>query len=136
MSLSPCFGVRDIRYTNVCLSMYLHVCSHTGNFIHMHETSRWCDLGEMNAQRAGHPGPSLKCTGGRVMGMQFKQWLIRVFSPACPAMHNRQSAPSHTGVATNGQLLIIVLLNTQFSQPGTDCSAGAIIMVKNKAKQC
>ncbi len=51
-------------------------------------------------------------------------------------MHNRQSAPSHTGVATNGQLLIIVLLNTQFSQPGTDCSAGAIIMVKNKAKQC
>lgn len=51
-------------------------------------------------------------------------------------MHNRQSAPSHTGVATNGQLLIIVLLNTQFSQPGTDCSAGAIIMVKNKAKKC
>lgn len=87
-------------------------------------------------QRAGHPGPSLKCTGGRVMGMQFKQWLISVFSLACPAMHNRQSAPSHTGVATNGQLLIIVLLNTQFSQPGTDCSAGAIIMVKNKAKQC
>lgn len=87
-------------------------------------------------QRAGHPGPSLKCTGGRVMGMQFKQWLISVFSLACPAMHNRQSALSHTGVATNGQLLIIVLLNTQFSQPGTDCSAGAIIMVKNKAKQC
>ena len=51
-------------------------------------------------------------------------------------MHNRQSAPSHMGVATNGQLLIIVLLNTQFSQLGTDCSAGAIIMVKNKAKQC
>lgn len=87
-------------------------------------------------QRAGHPGPLLKCTGGHVMGMQFKQWLISVFSLACPAMHNRQSAPSHTGVATNGQLLIIVLLNTQFSQPGTDCSAGAIIIVKNKAKQC
>lgn len=84
--------------------------------------------------RAGHAGPSLKCTGGRVMGMQFKQWLISMFSPACPAMHNRQSAPSHTGVATNGQLLITVLLNTQFSQSGTDCSAGAIIMVKNKAK--
>lgn len=40
------------------------------------------------------------------------------------------------GAATNGQLLIIVLLNTQFSQPGTDCSAGAIIIVKNKAKKC
>lgn len=51
-------------------------------------------------------------------------------------MHNRQSAPSHMGTATNGQLLIIVLLNTQFSQPGTDCSAGAIIIVKNKAKKC
>lgn len=70
------------------------------------------------------------------MGMQFKQWLISVFSLACPAMHNRQSAPSHMGVATNGQLLIIVLLNTRFSQPGTDCSAGAIIIVRNKAKIC
>lgn len=50
-------------------------------------------------------------------------------------MHNRQSGPSRTGVATNAQLLIIVLLNTQFSQPGTDCSAGAIIMEENKARQ-
>lgn len=50
-------------------------------------------------------------------------------------MHNRQSAASRTGVATNAQLLIIVLLNTQFIQPGTDCSAGAIIMEENKARQ-
>lgn len=40
------------------------------------------------------------------------------------------------GFTTNGQLLIIVLLNTQLSQPGTDYSAGAIIMVKNKVKLC
>lgn len=50
-------------------------------------------------------------------------------------MHNRQSGPSRTGVAANAQLLIIVLLNTQFSQPGTDCSAGAIIMEENKARR-
>lgn len=114
----------------------VHMYSHPGKFMYMHETSWWCHFGEINVQRAGHSGPSLKCTGGRVMGMQFKQWLISVFSLACPAMHNRQSAPSHMAVATNGQLLIIVLLNTRFSQPGTDCSAGAIIIVRNKATLC
>lgn len=41
-------------------------------------------------------------------------------------MHNRQSAPSHTGAATDGQLLIILLLNTQLSDSGADYSAGAI----------
>lgn len=115
--------------------MCLQVSFHTGKPIHMPETSCLCHLGKMNVQRACHPGPSLNCTGGRVMGMQFRQWLISVFSPACPAMHNRQSASSRMGVATNGQLLIIVLLNTRFSQPGTDCSVGTVFIGKNNTKQ-
>lgn len=49
-------------------------------------------------------------------------------------MHNRQSAPSHTGAAMDGQLLIIVLLNTQFSEPATDYSAGAIRTLNGKGK--
>lgn len=49
-------------------------------------------------------------------------------------MHNRQSAPSHTGAATDGQLLIIVLLNTQFSKSGTDYSAGAIRALNKNGK--
>lgn len=59
--------------------------------------------------------------------MRFRQLALQ--------MHNRQSAASRTGVATNAQLLIIVLLNTQFIQPGTDCSAGAIIMEENKVRK-
>lgn len=51
------------------MCVFVHVCSHPGIVIHMHETSWQCDLGEMNVQRPGHPDHSLKCTGGRVMGM-------------------------------------------------------------------
>lgn len=47
-------------------------------------------------------------------------------------MHNRQSASSHTGAATDGQLLIILLLNTQFSESGTDYSTGAISLLSKK----
>lgn len=83
-------------------------------------------------KKAGHPGPSPKHTCGRLMVMQFKQWLISLFSPSCPEMHNRQSVPSHRGVSRNGQLLIIVSLSTQFTQLGTDSSAGDIIMQNNE----
>lgn len=58
-----------------------------------------------------------------------------MFSLTPPATHNRQSAPSRTGAATDGQLLIIVLLNTQFSESGTHYSVGAISPLSKKKKK-